>query len=123
MNRLLIYIGKDQKFDVGETIAAICTIPGVSNSREGTLTALFECEYEALGRFTTIRISSNAEVVTAEGLGDDAVQFMLELQSRLPIDLYVTDMGYDFDLPVRSFATIEEFNCAADAGLRLCPWD
>jgi hypothetical protein len=123
MNRLLIYIGENQKFDLRDTIAAICAIPGTSNPREGALTALFECEYKAFGRFTTIRISSNAETVTAEGLGDDSIQFMLELQSRLPIDLYVTDMGYDFDLPVRSFSTIETFKHAMDSGLRLCPWD
>ena len=123
MNRLLIYIGEDQKFNIRDTIGAICTIPGISNPRENVSPEVFECEYEAMGVSTTIRISSDAETVTAEGVGDDSVKFMLELQSRLPVDLYVTDMNYDFDLPVRSFPTIEAFNRAADAGLRLCPWD
>lgn len=118
MNSLLIFIGEDQKFDLKETISAICAIPGVSNPQEGSFGEIFECEYEAMGRSTIVQFSSDLETVSADGLGDESIKFMLELQSRLPVDLYVTDMGYDFDLPVRPFSTIEDFKRAISAPSR-----
>jgi hypothetical protein len=114
MSKLLIYIGEGQKFDVKAVVSAISTIPGVSNIREGVfIGAIFECEYEAFGRRTIVRISSDAETVTVEDLGDESIKFTLELQSRLNVDLHVIDMDYSFNLPVKPLSTIEEFKRAA----------
>jgi hypothetical protein len=113
-SRFLIYIGEDQKFDVEDTVSAISAIPGVSNPRMGDfLGGVFECEYEDMGIRTTVRISSNAQTVTVEGLGDEAIKFILELQSRLRVELHVIDMEYSFDFSVREFSTVEEFKRAA----------
>ncbi len=114
MSKLLIYIGEGQKFDVKDTASAISAIPGVSNPREGAfIGAIFEGEYEAMGARTIVRISSDAETVTVEGLGDESIKFMLELQSRLNVELHVIDMDYSFNLPVKPFSTIEDFKRAA----------
>ncbi len=114
MNKLLIYIGERQKFNVRDAIATISSIPGVSNPREGAfIGAIFECYYEAQGVKTIVRISSDAETVTAEGLGDESVRFMLEFQKRFPVDLHAIDMEYSFDLPLRGFEAVSDFKRAA----------
>jgi len=113
-SKFLIYIGEGQKFDVEDTISAISAMPGVSNPRRGKfIGAIFECEYEDMGIRTTVRIRPNAEIVTVEGLGDEAIKFILELQSRLRVELHVIDMEYSFDFSVRQFSTVEEFKRAA----------
>jgi hypothetical protein len=113
-SKFLIYIGEDQKFDMEDTVSAISAIPGVSNPRRGEfIGAVFECEYEDIGISTIVRISPDAETVTVEGFGDEAIKFMLELQSRLRVDLHVIDLEYSFDLSVRQFSTVEEFKRAA----------
>jgi hypothetical protein len=114
MSKLLVYIGEGQKFDVEDTVSAISAIPGAANPRRGKfIGAVFECEYEDMGISTIVRISSDAETVTVEGLGDEAIKFMLELQSRLRIELHVIDMEYSFDFSVREFSAVEEFKRAA----------
>ena len=118
MNSLIIFIGKDKKFDLDETIAAISSIPGISNPQEGSFGQIFECEYEAMGSYTRVGISLDLGAIYVEGLGDESIKFMLELQSRLSVDLYVIDTGYDFDIPVRSVSTIEEFKRAIVAEVR-----
>jgi hypothetical protein len=114
MSKFLIYIGEGQKFNVRDAIATISSIPGVLNSREGAfIGAIFECEYQVQGTKTIIRISSDAETVTAEGLGDESVKFMLEFQKRFPVDLHAIDMEYSFDLPLRGFEAVDDFKRAA----------
>lgn len=111
MNKLLIFIGEDVKFDVDATIKAILTIPGVSDGhREDPFGALFECTYAYDGDDTTVRIASNAETVVVLGERDVSLAFALELQRVLPFDLRVTDMNLDFDVVLRGFDSIAELS-------------
>jgi hypothetical protein len=113
MNRLLIYIGEAQKFDVESTIKSISTMKRVRNARRGEfIGSIFECDFAVDDHPTIIRFSSDAETVTAEGLGDDSLEFALEFQSISPITLYVTDMGYNFNVALGSIKTVSEFKKA-----------
>jgi len=109
MNKLLIYIGENEEFDVAATIGAISSMPGVSNARSGTfIGAIFECEYAANGRSTIVRMSPELETITAEGFGDESLAFALELQRRLSIPLRATDMDYTFDVALRDFGCVSD---------------
>ena len=109
MSKLLIYIGENKKFDVPNTIRAISSIAGVSNTREGKfIGALFECEYVLHGMVTIVRISDDAETVTVEGLGDESLDFALKLQSVLPVSLSAIDMDYSFNVKLSDYETIND---------------
>ncbi len=109
MNKLLIYIGENKKFDVDATINAITSMHGVSEPRKGNfIGAVFECEYTANGRNTIIRISLDAETITAEGLGDESFEFALELQRSSQIPLRAIDMDYSFNVALSDFGTVSE---------------
>jgi hypothetical protein len=112
-NKLLIYIGDKKKFDLATTIQAISSIRGVSNPKTGSLIgAIFECNYSADGRQTTVRISPDAETVTVEGLGNDALDFALEFQKITPVSLHAIDMNYSFNVALSDFKTVSEFKSA-----------
>lgn len=113
MSKLLIYIGENIKFDLDQTKRAISEMRGVRDARAGKfIGAVFECEYEHQGATTIVRISEDAETVTAEGLGDEALDFALNLQSRLPAPLRVIDMDYNFDLLLTDFESSEQLRTA-----------
>jgi len=118
VNKLLIYIGENEKFDVEATIDAIKSMGGVSKAQRGNfIGAIFECEYTANGRNTIIRISPEEETITAEGLGDEALAFALELQRASRVPLYAIDTEYTFSVPLKSFGSVEEFRQAVSAGV------
>jgi hypothetical protein len=109
MNKLLIYIGEGKKFDVNATINAIKSMEGVSDVRKGNfIGAIFECAYFANDRSTVIRISPEAETITAEGLGDESLEFALQLQKKLTTPLYATDMGYGFNVSLSDVSSVTE---------------
>jgi hypothetical protein len=113
MSKLLIYIGENEQFDVNATINAITSMVGVSNARKGNfIGAIFECEYVANGRNTVIRLSPEAETITAEGLGDESLEFALDLQKKLPMPLHAIDMEYSFNVVLSDFASIIELRKA-----------
>jgi hypothetical protein len=113
MSKLLIYIGENERFDVNATINAITSIEGVSNARQGNfIGAIFECEYVANGNSTIIRISPELETVTVEGLGDESLEFALELQKKLLIPLHAIDMDYSFNVALSKINSIAEFRQA-----------
>ncbi len=115
-NKLLIYIGEDEKFDADATIQAIESIPGVSKARRGTfIGAIFECDFEADGRSTIVRLSPDLETITADGLGAESLRFALELQHRTRVNLRAIDMGYNFDVSLRDFQTVSELLQAISA--------
>lgn len=113
MSKLLIFIGENQKFDVDAAISAITSMSGVSNARRGNfIGAIFECEYSHQGSNTIVRISPEAETITAEGLGDDALSFAIELQRILPVDLNAIDMSYSFNVALRDFKSVADLKQA-----------
>lgn len=113
MSKMLIYIGENEKFNVPGTIDAIKSMAGTSRAREGSfIGAIFECEYTAYGRNTIVRISPEAETITVEGLGDEALDFALQLQRHLPVALHATDMDYSFNVGLANFSSIAELRKA-----------
>jgi hypothetical protein len=108
MTKLLIFIGEGQRFDIGATIDAIVSLSGTTNARQGNfIGAIFECEYGYEGVSTIIRISPDAETVTAGGLGTCSLSFAVELQKVLDVDLHAIDLGYSFHVALRDFQTVE----------------
>jgi hypothetical protein len=113
MNKLLIYIGENQRFDLDVAKRAIGSIHGVSNPRDGSfIGAVFECQYTFAGQTTVIRISDNLETVIVEGLGDEASDFAVKFQKLMPMPLHVIDMDYTFDLDLHTFSSGDELMSA-----------
>jgi hypothetical protein len=113
MTKLLIYIGENDKFDIDSTVAAIESMPGVSKARKGAfIGAIFECEFTQGARSTIVRLSPEAETITAEGIGDESLAFALELQRLLPVVLHAMDMDYSFNVSLKSFNSLSEFKSA-----------
>jgi len=109
MTKLLIYIGENQKFDIDATVKAISSMRGALRPRRGNfIGSIFECEYRYAGRSTIVRISPEAETITAEGLGDESLVFALELQEALPVALNAIDMECSFNVPLRDFQSLEQ---------------
>jgi hypothetical protein len=113
MTKLLIFIEENQRFDVELTIGAIVAMKGARNAKRGNLIgAVFECEYSCAGTITVIRLSKEAETVTAEALDTCALSFALELQRALAVDLHAIDMEYSFNVALRDFQTVEQLRQA-----------
>jgi hypothetical protein len=113
MNKLLIYIGENVKFEVESTINAIVSMSKVVNVRRGNFTgAIFECEYKAKEFNVIVRLTSDAETIVVDGLWDESLEFSLELQKRLTVALYAIDMGYNFAVALQDFGSVEDFRKA-----------
>lgn len=113
MTKLLIFIGENQKFDVEVTINAIVAMSGTMKARRGNfIGAIFECEYGYAGTNTVIRMSEEAETITAEGLHPCSLYFAIELQKTLAVDLNAVDMEFSFNVALRDFQTVEQLEQA-----------
>lgn len=111
MSKLLIYIGEGVKFDLDQTITAIKGIDGVTDAKSGDLIgAVFECLF-ADGD-VIIRISKDCETITTDGFGPEPLNFIWNLQDKLPMNLWVIDMNYSLNLEVRKFASVDELQNA-----------
>jgi hypothetical protein len=109
MNKLLIYIGENRRFDLNSTVFAMTSIDGVCNARRGNLIgAAFKCNYSHAGRTTNVRISEDLETVTVEGLRDESTDFAVKFLQLIPEQLHVVDMDYSFEL------TLSEFKSGAE---------
>jgi hypothetical protein len=115
MSKLLIYIGEHERFDLQETIAAITSIEGVTNARQGAfIGAVFDCNFSYRGRTTVVRLSDSLKTVTAEGLGDESMEFAVRLQKALPTPMRVIDLDYSFDVALSDFSTGDELLLATE---------
>lgn len=113
MSKLLIFIGENQQFDLPLTVAAITSLPGVSNARTGVfIGAVFECNYSARERTTVVRISDDLETVTVEGIGDDSLDFAVQFQKAMSTPLNVIDMEYTFNLGLSNFQSAFDLKTA-----------
>lgn len=105
--------GENQKFDVEMAINAIAAMSGTTKARRGNfIGAIFECTYGYAGVNTVIRMSEDAETITAEGLHPSSLSFAIELQRELTVDLNATDMEYSFNIALRDFQTLEQLEQA-----------
>ena len=113
MTNLLIYIDENQKFDVEMAINAITAMSGTTRARRGNfIGAIFQCTYGYAGVNTVIRISEDAETITAEGLHPSSLSFAIELQRALKVDLNATDTEYSFKVALRDLQTLEQLKQA-----------
>jgi hypothetical protein len=117
VNKLLIYIGENQKFNHDRLVEAICSMPGVIRARNGSfIGAIFQCEY-TLGKETTVvRVKDDLETITVEGLGHSALGFSLELVRRLKEELHAVDMDYSFNVKLVNYKSIDELDTAIRNG-------
>ena len=116
MNKLLIFVGEDMKFDVPTTIKTIESLQGVTESRTGDfIGAVFECTFAHEGRSTVVRLSKDLETITADGLGDESFRFALLLQALLPGELRVTDMNYAFDVRLTDVESVQDLRRLVEA--------
>jgi hypothetical protein len=113
MSKLLIYIGENQRFDLESCVHAITTIDGVSNARRGEfIGAVFECNYTFAGRITVVRLSEDLETISVEGLGEDAAEFAMRFQQKLPLSLHAMDIDYSFNLTLSNFKNGADLSAA-----------
>ena len=113
MSKLLICIDENIKFDINSTIDAIASMSKTLNSRKGIfIGAIFECEYASFGYNTIVRLSPEAETITVEGLGDESLDFALELQRQLTVPLHAVDLDCTFNVALQDFGSVAEFRKA-----------
>jgi hypothetical protein len=113
MRKLLIYISEKEKFDVDTMVRTISSMRGVSDARRGGfIGSVFQCEYTDNGRNTIIRVSDDAKVITADGLGDESLAFAIELQRLSSVPLRAFDIDYTFDVALNIFASVSELKKA-----------
>jgi hypothetical protein len=111
MNALLLYGKSGFKFNAEQIYQALQSLPGVHDLQRGTLTdAVLQGEYDFQGDSTILRLSADLQSITATGTGPASQQIILTLQKLLARPLFVTDYGYNFDLPLSGIQTVEEFS-------------
>lgn len=109
MSKLLIYLGENKKFDINQIVGGISSILGVSNFKVGDfIGAILECEYSLNGSSTIVRMSKDAETLTIEGVGDEAIDFALKIQRLLPYPLFMMDMEYNFNIRLLDYNSLAE---------------
>ncbi|WP_228142578.1 hypothetical protein, partial [Acinetobacter pittii] len=109
MSKLLIYLGENKTFDINQVVEQISSILGVSNLKIGDfIGAILECEYSLNGSSTIVRMSKDAETLTIEGVGDEAIDFALKIQKLLPYPLFMMDMEYNFNIRLLDYNSLDE---------------
>ena len=53
-------------------------------------------------------MSREAETITVEGLGDESLEFALELQKSSSVPLHAIDLDYSFNVNLRDFNSVIE---------------
>jgi hypothetical protein len=114
MSKFLIYIGEGIKFDLDQTIGAITAIDGVANAKLGDfIGAVFECTFSSSE--VICRISKDHESLTTDGFDKDSLNFIWQLQNKLPVKLWIVDMNYSFNLEIDKFGSVDELQSAIEA--------
>jgi hypothetical protein len=108
-NKLLIFIGPDQAFDVGAVDQIIGSLSDYAITRLGAGIGAVQQYLIAQGSEELIvRISVDTETVTIDGpVGYLSAELALSLQAGLSCPIRIIDMGYNFDLPIGEFASAE----------------
>lgn len=113
-NKLLIFIGEDQAFDVDAVDRVLTSLVGWSVDRLGPgIGALQQYICVRNQREVMVRISTDAETVVIDGhLDASSADLALLLQNGLPNQLRMTDMAYNFDLALGDYATAQKLVAA-----------
>lgn len=113
-SKLLIFIGEDQSFDVEAVERAVSSMPAWNVSASGPAIGARREYLCAQGPSDEliVRISPDAETVAIEGDLGASLAFALALQTALPTPLRMIDMGYNFDLALTGFGSVEELQSA-----------
>ncbi|MEG3149545.1 hypothetical protein U1769_06560 [Sphingomonas sp. ZT3P38] len=108
-NKLLIFIRPDQAFDIGAVDQIIGSLSGYAITRLGAGIGAVQQYVIAQGSEERIvRVGADMETVTIDGpVGYLPAKLALSLQAGLPLPIRITDMGYNFDLPIGEFASAE----------------
>ncbi|WP_066593512.1 hypothetical protein [Sphingomonas pruni] len=108
-NKMLIFIGPDQAFDTEAVDRIIGSLAGCAITRLGArIGAVQQYLVAQESDELIVRISSDMETVTIDGpVGHLSALIALSLQAGLSFPIHVTDMGYNFDLPISGFASAE----------------
>ena len=108
-NKLLIFIGPDQAFDIGAVDQIIGSLPDCAITKLGAGIGAVQQYLIAQGSDELIvRIATDMETVTIDGpVGNLSADFALTLQAGLSFPIRIIDMGYNFDLPIGAFGSAE----------------
>lgn len=108
-NKLLIFIGPDQAFDMGAVDQIVGSLSGCTINRLGAGIGAIQ-QYlitQGSGEFI-VRIAPDLETITIDGpVSHLTAVIALSLQAGLSFPVRITDMGYNFDLPISEFASAE----------------
>ena len=109
MNSLIVYGKPGFSFSEEDVLRNLKDIPGVYNLERGHFVgAILQCEYEFNGDRTIARLSDDLQTVTIARTGDASLQLTLELQQREAQPLFVTDLGYDYNIALKGLHEIDE---------------
>ena len=108
-NKLLIFIGPGQAFGIEAVDQIIGSLSGCRITRMGAgIGAIQQYLIVQESDELIVRISPDMETVTIDGpLGNLSALLALSLQAGLPFPIRITDMGYNFDLPIGEFSSAE----------------
>nr|EKT8137287.1 hypothetical protein [Acinetobacter baumannii]EKV2576566.1 hypothetical protein [Acinetobacter baumannii] len=53
-------------------------------------------------------MSKDAETLTIDGVGDEAIDFALKIQKLLPYPLFIMDMEYNFNIRLLDYNSLAE---------------
>lgn len=124
MNSLIVYGKPSFTFNEENVWQNFKNLSGAYNLERGQFVgARLQCEYEFNGDRTIARLSDDLQTITIAGVGDASLQLALELQQRETHPLFVTDLGYDYDIALQGLRTIDEIKrnmlVSADAAAQL----
>ena len=108
-NKLLIFIGPDQAFDMGAVDQIVRSLSRCAINRLGSGIGAIQQYLIKQGSCELIfRIAPDLETITIDGpVGHLTAVIALSLQSGLSFPVRITDMGYNFDLAISEFASAE----------------
>jgi len=103
------FIGPQQAWDIGTVDGIIGSLSDFAVTRLGAGIGAVQQYSLAQGAGELIvRIGSDAETVTIDGqVGHPSAMVALSLQAGLSVPIRITDMGYNFDLPIGEFGSAE----------------
>ncbi len=124
-NFLFIYIDENTKLDRIKTIKTISSMDkvyGVSvmeerSSAEDTFNCVLSCYYKFDDNDVSVRLGKDLTYVSLKNTGKAALNFALELQQLLDVNLTVTNTDYTFLCKLNKISSLEELENAVENGI------
>ena len=122
---LFIYIDENTKLDRLKTIRTIFSMDkvyGVSvmeerSSAEDTFNCVLSCYYKFDDNDVPVRLGKDLTYVSLKNTGKAALNFALELQQLLDVNLTVTNTDYTFLCKLNEISSLEELENAVENGI------